>query len=281
VSLSPLIVEESVRNALLEDLGYGLDVTTDALVPGTKTGKAVMRARRRGILAGLPCAIAAFRLLDAELAVDVHKSDGDAVEEGDDILSVAGRAATILTAERTALNFVTLLSGVASETRRYVEAVQGTRAKITCTRKSVPGVRALQKYAVRMGGGHNHRFGLSDGILIKDNHIAMAGGIAEAIALARRNAGHMVKIEIEVDTLAQLQEVLGTGGVDSVLLDNMKPDQLREAVTMVAGGMATEASGAVNLDTVRAIAETGVDLISVGALTHSVTALDIGLDINF
>jgi nicotinate-nucleotide pyrophosphorylase (carboxylating) len=240
-----------------------------------------MRARRGGVLAGLPCAMAAFRLLDAELAVDVHKSDGDAVEEGDAILSVAGRATAILTAERTALNFVTLLSGVASETRRYVEAVHGTRANITCTRKTIPGLRALQKYAVRMGGGHNHRFGLSDGILIKDNHIAIAGGLAEAIALAHRNAGHMVKIEIEVDTLAQLQEVLGAGGVDSVLLDNMALDQLREAIAMVAGRMATEASGAVNLDTVRAIAETGVDLISIGALTHSVTALDIGLDIDF
>ena len=280
MSLSPLIVEDIVRKALLEDLGYGIDVTTEALVSGTKTGKAVMRARRGGVVAGLPCAMAAFRLLDAGLAVDAHKSDGDPLEEGDDILSVTGRAATILTAERTALNFVTLLSGVASETRRYVEAIHGTRAKIICTRKTLPGLRALQKHAVRMGGGRNHRFGLSDGILIKDNHIAMAGGIAEAVALARRSAGHMVKIEIEVDTLAQLQEVLDTGGVDSVLLDNMTPDQMREAVTIVGGRMATEASGTVRLDTVRAIAESGVDLISVGALTHSVTALDIGLDID-
>jgi nicotinate-nucleotide pyrophosphorylase (carboxylating) len=281
LSLPPLIFEETVRRALLEDLGYGLDVTTDALVPGAKTGKAVMRARRSGVLAGLPCAIAAFRLLDAELVVRAQKTDGDPLEEGDDILSVTGRAATILTAERTALNFVTLLSGVATETRRYVEAVQGTRANIVCTRKTVPGLRALQKDAVRMGGGQNHRFGLSDGILIKDNHIAMAGGIAGAITRARKSAGHMVKIEIEVDTLTQLQEVLDTGGVDGVLLDNMTPDQMREAVTIVAGRMATEASGTVNLDTVRAIAETGVDLISIGALTHSVTALDIGLDIDF
>jgi nicotinate-nucleotide pyrophosphorylase (carboxylating) len=240
-----------------------------------------MRARQAGVLAGLPCAIAAFRLLDADLAVDLHKADGDAVEAGEAILTVSGRAATILTTERTALNFVTLLSGVATETRRHVEAVRGTRANIVCTRKTLPGLRALQKYAVRMGGGRNHRFGLGDGILIKDNHIAMAGGIAGAIALARRNAGHMVKIEIEVDTLSQLQEVLGVGGVDSVLLDNMTPDQMREAVAMVAGRIATEASGTVNLDTVRAIAETGVDLISIGALTHSVTALDIGLDIDF
>jgi nicotinate-nucleotide pyrophosphorylase (carboxylating) len=280
LSLSPLIFEETVRRALLEDLGYGLDVTKDALVPGTKTGKAVMRARRPGVLAGLPCAIAAFRLLDAKIAVRVHKADGDRLEEGDDILAVAGRAATILTAERTALNFLTLLSGVATETRRYVKAVESTRAKIICTRKTLPGLRTLQKYAVRMGGGHNHRIGLSDGILIKDNHIAMAGGIAGAIALACKSAGHMVKIEIEVDTLAQLQEVLDVGGIDSVLLDNMTPDQMRDAVTIVAGRMATEASGTVRLDTVRAIAETGVDLISVGALTHSVTALDIGLDID-
>jgi nicotinate-nucleotide pyrophosphorylase (carboxylating) len=281
VSLPPLIVEETVRRALLEDLGVGLDVTTGALVPDTKTGKAVMRARRPGVLAGLPCAVAAFRLLDAGIAVSVHKADGDRLEEGEDILTVIGLAAAILAAERTALNFVTLLSGVATETRRYVEAVQGTRANIVCTRKTLPGLRALQKYAVRMGGGRNHRFGLGDGILIKDNHIALAGGIAEAIALARNSAGHMVKIEVEVDTLAQLREVIDTGGIDSVLLDNMTPDQMREAVTIVAGRMATEASGTVRLDTVRAIAETGVDLISVGALTHSVTALDIGLDINF
>ncbi len=280
MSLSPLIVEEAVRRALLEDLGAGCDLTTEALVPEAKTGKAAMRARRAGVLAGLPCALAAFRLLDPGLAVDLHKADGDRLEQGDAILSVAGRAAAILTAERTALNFVTLLSGVASETRHYVEAVQGTRATIVCTRKTVPGLRALQKYAVRMGGGGNHRFGLGDGILIKDNHIAMAGGIAEAIHRARDRAGHMVKIEIEVDTLDQLRKVIDSGGVDSVLLDNMTPDQMREAVTMIAGRMATEASGAVRLDTVRAIAESGVDLISAGALTHSVTALDIGLDID-
>ena len=280
MSLSPLIVEAAVRSALLEDLGAGLDVTTDALVPATKTGTAVMRARRAGVLAGLACAMTAFRLLDAEIAVHVHKSDGDRLQAGEDILTVSGRAATILTAERTALNFVTLLSGVASETRRYVEAVEGTRAKIICTRKTIPGLRALQKDAVRLGGGHNHRFGLGDGILIKDNHIAMAGGIAEAIALARRSAGHMVKIEVEVDTLDQLREVLDAGGVDSVLLDNMTLDQMREAVAMVAGRFATQASGNVRLDTIRAIAETGVDLISIGALTHSTKALDIGLDID-
>jgi nicotinate-nucleotide pyrophosphorylase (carboxylating) len=280
VSLSPLIVEAAARRALLEDLGHGLDVTTDALVPAGKTGTAVMRARRAGVLAGLPCAVAAFRLLDADLAVDLHKADGETLEAGDDILAVSGRAATILTAERTALNFVTLLSGVATQTRRYVEAVRGTHAKIICTRKTLPGLRALQKDAVRMGGGRNHRFGLSDGILIKDNHIAMAGGIGEAIALARTSVGHMVKIEVEVDTLDQLREVMAAGGVDSVLLDNMTPEQMREAVAMVAGRFATQASGNVCLDTVRAIAETGVDLISVGALTHSGTALDIGLDID-
>jgi nicotinate-nucleotide pyrophosphorylase (carboxylating) len=280
VSLSPLIVEAAARRALLEDLGTGLDVTTDALVPAGKTGRAVMRARRAGVLAGLPCAVAAFRLLDAELAARMHKSDGDTLERGEDILTVSGRAAPILTAERTALNFVTLLSGVATETRRYVDAVRGTRAKIICTRKTLPGLRALQKDAVRKGGGHNHRFGLSDGILIKDNHIALAGGIEGAIARARTSVGHMVRIEIEVDTLAQLQEVVDAGGIDSVLLDNMTPDQMREAVALVAGRFATQASGNVRLDTVRAIAETGVDLISIGALTHTVTALDIGLDID-
>ncbi|NCC21155.1 MAG: carboxylating nicotinate-nucleotide diphosphorylase [Alphaproteobacteria bacterium] len=278
--ISDLIVEEAVRRALLEDLGHGHDATTNALVPATKNGKAVMRARKGGVLAGLPCALKAFRLLDRDIELRAFKSDGDPVDKGEEILAVKGRAASILTGERTALNFMTHLSGVASETRRYVEAVKGTKAKIVCTRKTLPGLRVLQKYAVRKGGGSNHRFGLDDGILIKDNHIALAGGISRAIVAARKNAGHMVRIEIEVDTTAQLEDVLKTGGVDSVLLDNMSPDEMREAVRMVAGRIVTQASGNVHLDTVRAIAETGVDLISVGALTHSARALDIGLDID-
>jgi nicotinate-nucleotide pyrophosphorylase (carboxylating) len=195
-------------------------------------------------------------------------------------ISFSWKGSPILSSGGSRFALVRSAVRVASETRRYVDAVGGTHAKIICTRKTLPGLRALQKDAVRMGGGHNHRFGLSDGILIKDNHIALAGGIGEAIARARTSVGHMVRIEIEVDTLAQLQEVVDAGGIDSVLLDNMTPDQMREAVALVAGRFATQASGNVRLDTVRAIAETGVDLISIGALTHTVTALDIGLDID-
>jgi nicotinate-nucleotide pyrophosphorylase (carboxylating) len=229
------------------------------------------------VLAGLDVAVIAFRLIDPAIAAAIERHDGEALAPGDVIATIAGPARGILTAERVALNFLCHLSGVASATARIVAAIAGYRARVTCTRKTMPGLRALQKYAVRVGGGANHRFGLDDAVLIKDNHIAAAGGIRPAIERARASVGHLVKIEVEVDTLAQLEEVLTTG-VDAVLLDNMAPDELRRAVAMVAGRAITEASGRITPETAPAFAATGVDLISVGWLTHSASVLDIGLD---
>lgn len=277
MSVHPLLIEDIVRRALLEDLGHGRDITSDFVIPEDTRGKAVMRARKNGVLAELETAVTAFRLTDPALIVTTHKKDGEALKAGDAILSVEGAARSILTGERVALNFLSHLSGIATQTAKYVEAVRGTGAKITCTRKTLPNLRALQKYAVKIGGGSNHRFGLDDAILIKDNHIVFAGGIEHAVSRAREQAGHLVKIEIEVDTLAQLETVLNCA-VDAVLLDNMDINTLKQAVRMVGGKIPTEASGGVTLDTVQAIAQTGVNYISVGALTHSVTALDIGLD---
>jgi nicotinate-nucleotide pyrophosphorylase (carboxylating) len=235
-----------------------------------------MNARETGVLAGVDVAVTVFRLVDPALKVTAHAGDGYAIHAGQAILTIEGAARSVLTAERTALNFISHLSGIATRTAEYVAAVKGTKASIVCTRKTLPGMRALQKHAVKMGGGANHRFGLDDAVLIKDNHIALAGGIDAALKAAKTNAGHMVKIEIEVDTLEQLERVLAYK-VDAVLLDNMKPDTLRQAVQIVAGRALTEASGGITLERVRAVAEAGVDLISSGALTHSVTALDIGL----
>ncbi len=274
-----LVIDDLIGRALREDLGHGHDITSAALIPADKAGRAVMRARKPGILAGADIAARAFVMCDAALDVKIHKADGTVLATGDDILTVTGSARSILTAERTALNLACHLSGIATETARYVDAVRGTKARIVCTRKTLPGLRAVQKYAVRVGGGHNHRFGLDDGFLVKDNHIALAGGVAAALAAARKNAGHMVKVEIEVDTLAQLEEALAHGA-DVVLLDNMPPADLRRAVDMARGRAVTEASGGITLDTVRAVAEAGVDIISVGALTHSVIALDLGLDVD-
>lgn len=279
MKLPQIVIEDFVRRALLEDLGHGHDSTTQALIPEGRAGRLVMRAREAGVLAGSDISRTAFTLFDAGLHVTIHAEDGSALTAGQEILTVEGSAQSILSAERTALNFMTHLSGIATETAKYVAAVQGTNASIVCTRKTLPGLRAVQKYAVRMGGGKNHRFGLDDGILIKDNHIALAGGVAQAITLARRNAGHMVKIEVEVDNFGQLEEAL-THNIDAVLLDNMGPEKLREAVRLIGGRALAEASGGINLQTVGAIAQSGVDLISVGALTHSVKALDIGLDID-
>jgi nicotinate-nucleotide pyrophosphorylase (carboxylating) len=218
--------------------------------------------------------------MDPRSAVDIHQVDGTPLQKGHVIATVTGPGRAVLAGERVALNFLGRLSGIASETARYVEAVKGTRAAIVCTRKTTPGLRAIEKYAVRCGGGMNHRFGLDDAILIKDNHIAVAGGVRPALEAARAHAGHLVKIEIEVDTLDQLDLVLETGLADVVMLDNMAPAELAEGVRRVAGRMPVEASGGVRLDTVRAIAESGVNMISVGALTHSVRVLDIGLDID-
>lgn len=279
MDVHPLLIDEVIMRALREDIGHGHDVTAAALIPADRKGWAVMRARRAGTLAGAAIAARAFALCDPALHADLHVADGAVLEPGQDILTVTGPARSILTAERTALNLACHLSGIATQTARYVAAVQGTRARITCTRKTLPGLRALQKCAVRVGGGFNHRFGLDDGLLIKDNHIALAGGVVAALRAARENAGHMVKVEIEVDTLAQLEEALAHGA-DIVMLDNMPPADLKRAVALAQGRALTEASGGITLDTVRAVAEAGVDIISVGALTHSVTALDLGLDID-
>lgn len=271
------LVTRAVADALAEDLGLAGDITTDATIPIAAKASAVIAARRPGVIAGLDLAEAAFLALDKSAVFERLTADGDTVAAGARVARISGNARALLSAERVALNFMCHMSGIATLTRRYVEAVQGTAAKIADTRKTNPGLRAFEKFAVRCGGGQNHRTGLFDAILIKDNHIVAAGGIAKAIAAARAHAGHMVKIEVEVDSLEQLRVVLGHK-VDAVLLDNMTPDTLRKAVELVSGRITTEASGGVNLDTVRAIAETGVDLISVGALTHSAPVLDLGLD---
>ena len=277
-SLNPMLIDPAVREALAEDLGRAGDITTLATIPADKKARAVFAARHGGIVAGLPLADAAFRIFDASLVFQAHVADGAPVAPGARIATVAGAARSILSAERVALNYLGRLSGIATLTSRYAALVSHTSARICCTRKTTPGQRAFEKYAVRCGGGMNHRFGLDDAVLIKDNHIAVAGGIAAALRAAKAGVGHLVKIEIEVDTLAQLKEVLAEGA-DVVMLDNMAPAMMREAVAMVAGRVRIEASGGVSLDTVKEIAETGVDLISVGALTHSAEVLDIGLDI--
>jgi len=281
-ALSPLpdhIINEAVTRALSEDLGLAGDITSAATIPASQTSEARLVAREAGVIAGMAVARAAFHATDASLQFEASAGDGDSVEAGAELARVAGNTRAILRAERVALNFLGRMSGIASLTARYVAAVAGTGAKITCTRKTTPGLRALEKYAVRAGGGVNHRFGLFDGILIKDNHVAAAGGIAAAIERARAAAGHMVRIEIEVDTLAQLDEALAQGA-DVILLDNMKNDQLREAVARAAGRAVLEASGGVSLEMVAGIAATGVDLISAGALTHSARCLDLALDIS-
>ncbi len=276
-ALPPLMVEPVVRAALLEDLGRAGDLTTDAIVPPTARARTALVARQRGVVAGLGAASMAFRLVDPSIEIAIERPDGTPLAPGDRIATIAGPARGMLTAERVALNFLGHLSGVASGAATLVEAVRGHKARICCTRKTIPGLRALQKYAVRVGGGMNHRFGLDDGVLIKDNHVAVAGGIRPAILAARRGVGHLVKIEVEVDTLDQLEEALATG-VDAVLLDNMTPDQLATAVRMIDGRALAEASGRITPQTAPAIAASGVDLISAGWLTHSASVLDIGLD---
>ncbi len=275
--LPDLMLEPQVRAALLEDLGRAGDITTDAIVPADLATRCVLRARESGMVAGLDLARLAFSLVDPRLQFVVHCPDGTAIAPGDRIASVSGPARGVLMAERVALNYLSHLSGIASATNRIVRAVAGTKARICETRKTTPGLRAIQKYAVRVGGGANHRFGLDDAVLIKDNHVAIAGGVRIAIERARQAVGHLVKIEVEVDTLPQLEEALSVG-VDAVLLDNMDPPSLREAVRLVGGRAVTEASGRVTPETAPALAETGVDLISIGWLTHSVAVLDIGLD---
>jgi nicotinate-nucleotide pyrophosphorylase (carboxylating) len=274
----PLIMTEPlVRIALLEDLGRAGDLTSDAIAPADLVVNASLIARRSGVVAGLDLVGLAFGLIDARVEVDRRRQDGETIAPGDSIAEIRGPARAILTAERTALNFLCRLSGIASATASIVAAVAAEKARIVCTRKTTPGLRAIEKYAVRAGGGANHRFGLDDAVLIKDNHIAIAGSVAVAIERARSHVGHLVKIEVEVDTLPQLEEALAVG-VDAVLLDNMTTDQLRRAVDLTAGRAVTEASGRVTPETAPAIAATGVDLISIGWLTHSAPVLDIGLD---
>jgi len=275
--LAAIMIEPAVRATLLEDLGRAGDLTTDAIVPAGAIARTALVARQSGVVAGLDFAAAAFRLMDPAITLDVALPDGSRLAPGDVIATVSGPARGILTAERTALNFLCHLSGVASGTRGIADAIAGTRVQVCCTRKTMPGLRFAQKYAVRVGGGSNHRFGLDDAVLIKDNHVAIAGGVRAAVERARAAVGHLVKIELEVDTLDQLQEALALK-VDAVLLDNMGPDMLRRAVTMVDGRAITEASGRIRPDTAPAIAASGVDLLSVGWLTHSATVLDIGLD---
>ncbi|WP_454017297.1 carboxylating nicotinate-nucleotide diphosphorylase [Azospirillum sp. Marseille-Q6669] len=275
--LHPLTYEPIVRAALAEDLGRAGDITTDSIVPADAVATARVAARKDGRVAGLEVALSAFRILDPKAELRVEHGDGADVPPGATIATVTARARALLTAERTALNLLGRLSGIATATRALVREVEGTRARIVCTRKTTPGLRVLEKQAVRLGGGFNHRFGLDDAVLVKDNHIAVAGGIRPAVERVRAAIGHMVKVEVEVDTLAQLEELL-TLPVDVVLLDNMDPPTLRRAVAMVDGRMVTEASGNVTLPTVRAIAEAGVDMISVGWLTHSAPNLDVGLD---
>jgi nicotinate-nucleotide pyrophosphorylase (carboxylating) len=274
---SALLVEPAVRRALEEDLGRAGDITSDLTIPASQRATAKLVARKPGRIAGLVAAEAAFRLVDPSITFQVALPDGSDATPGALLATVEGSARAILTAERVALNFLGHLSGVATATHALVKAVEGTRARIVCTRKTLPGLRALQKYAVRCGGGFNHRFGLDDAAMIKDNHLAAAGGISPAVQRLRDGLGHMVKIELEVDTLAQLEEALALG-VDTILLDNMSLEHLRRAVAMTAGRATLEASGNVTLATVRAIAETGVDYISSGAITHSAPNLDIGLD---
>ena len=275
--LSPLIVEDAVARALREDFGDAGDITTLATIPAEARSKAVIAARREGVIAGVDAACAAFRSVDPTINISIIKEDGAAVAKGDDVLRLEGLSRGILSGERVALNFLGHLSGVASATAALVHAVSGTEARISCTRKTTPGLRAFEKHAVRCGGGHNHRFGLYDAVMIKDNHIAAAGGIAKALHAAREGAGHMVKIEIEVDNLAQLREALDAGA-DVVLLDNMSIDDLNAAVALNDHRAVLEASGNVTLETVRAIAKTGVDVISSGWITHSAPSLDLGLD---
>jgi len=277
--LSPLAIDEAVTRALAEDLGRAGDVTSIATIPEATPGRGLVVARKAGVIAGLPLVEVAFRQLAPDVDIVAHVRDGAAVEAKAALMTVAGPARAILAGERVALNFLGHLSGIASATAAFVRLIAHTKTRVTCTRKTTPGLRALEKYAVRCGGGFNHRFGLDDAMLIKDNHIAVAGSIRAVLERARAVAGHLVKIEIEVDSLDQLREVIDAGGADVVLLDNMDATTLRRAVEMVGGRLVTEASGGITLDTVAALAEAGVDYVSSGSITHSAPNLDVALDI--
>jgi len=275
--LSPLEIEAAVTRALEEDLGRAGDITSIATVPEDTPGRAVLNARQPGVIAGLPLVAASFKRLAPEIEIIPHARDGVAITGRTKLLTISGDARAILGAERVALNFLGHLSGIATATAEFAHRIAHTKARVICTRKTMPGLRSLQKYAIRVGGGFNHRFGLDDGVLIKDNHIAFAGGIKPAVERARAAIGHLVKIELEVENFAQLEEALRLG-VDAILLDNMSVEEMRRAVALVAGRAVTEASGRITPQSAPAVAATGVDLLSSGWLTHSVTTLDIGLD---
>ncbi len=277
LGLPLLLIEPVVREALLEDLGRAGDITTAALVPAEHTATFVLTARAEGVLAGLDAAGLAFALLDPDASFTTYRQDGDRLRAGDRVAQVSGPTRALLSGERVALNLLGHLSGVATATAGIADAIAHTKARVCCTRKTTPGLRGLEKYAVRCGGGVNHRWGLDDAVLIKDNHIVVAGGVTEAVRRARAAVGHLVAIEVEVDTLAQLEELLRSP-VDAVLLDNMDPEMTAEAVRMAAGTMTVEASGTATASTAPALAEAGVDLISAGWITHSAPTLDIGLD---
>jgi nicotinate-nucleotide pyrophosphorylase (carboxylating) len=278
--LSPLAVDEAVHRALDEDLGRAGDITSMATIPEATNAHATLIARQAGVIAGLPLAVATFQKLSPDISIQAHYRDGATVAAGVHVLTISGPARAVLAGERTALNFVGRLSGIATLTADYVRHTAGTSLRVCCTRKTTPGLRALEKYAVRCGGGFNHRFGLDDAIMIKDNHIAVAGGVRPVLERARSHVGHLVKIEIEVDTLEQLREVLDTGLADVVLLDNMDNAQLSEAVKLANGRVVLEASGGVTRDSIAKIAATGVDYVSSGALTHSAPNFDVALDIH-
>ena len=277
--LSPLAIDAAVARALDEDLGRAGDITSIATIPQATVAHAAMMARQAGRIAGLPLAVATLQKLAPDIRIEAHARDGSTVDAGQQLLTISGPARTVLSAERTALNFVGRLSGVATLTADYVRRTEGSKARICCTRKTTPGLRALEKYAVRCGGGFNHRFGLDDAILIKDNHIAVAGGVRAVLERARSHAGHLVKVEIEVDTLDQLREVLDSGLADVVMLDNMDIATLTEAVRIANGRVVLEASGGVTLNSIADSAGTGVDYISSGALTHSAANFDVAIDI--
>lgn len=277
ISVPDLLLEPLVRAALVEDIGPSGDITTRLVIPPQTTYRAVLNAREVGVASGMQVAALAFRLVDPGLKIETHVPDGATFDKGTALMTVTGKAASILSAERVALNFAGRLTGIATLTAAYVAETRGTKARITCTRKTTPGLRLAEKAAVAHGGGANHRYGLGDAVLIKDNHIAAVGGIRTALERAA-GASHMMKVEIEVDRLDQLEEVLATGGADVVLLDNMDNATMAQAVKMARGRVLTEASGNMRLDRIASVAATGVDYISVGALTHSAKTLDIGLD---
>ncbi|MDB9823129.1 carboxylating nicotinate-nucleotide diphosphorylase [Deltaproteobacteria bacterium] len=270
-------VDSVIRTALEEDLGSG-DITTDAIIDPDSKGKAILETREQVVLAGLPVFCRAFELIGPEIKFETFYEDGELVETGETICNISGSLSVILKAERTALNFLQRMSGIATLTREYVSMAGSDNVRILDTRKTAPGLNLFDKYSVRMGGGFNHRFGLYDGILIKDNHITAAGSVAEAVNLAKKNSPHTVRVEVEVEDLAGVEEAV-KAGADAILLDNMTYTEIREAVHLIAGKILVEASGGITLENINEIARTGVDLISVGALTHSVRAVDLSLEL--